>query len=385
MPGTDNGAEAENMIYTDNINRYHWEYGATGQMPGKFSDESKPDQVTPAIIAPPLHVVGSNHSYYPHDEEISEASLSGKMKILCSFGGRILQRPSDGKLRYVGGETPIISIRKNVTCVDLMKKTSAICNQLHTIKYQLPGEDLDALISVYSNEDLDYMIEEYQELERIEGSHRLRIFLVSSNEPESPSSMEGRATQTSDADYRYIVAVNGTVDPSSRKSSSGQSLTSQNSQFGNTSDYSPTLHGDYPTSPYNLENWDYSPRSSNLAGTFTKPASQYLTALRIPSKSFNQSPPISSGQHRDLNNSNLQIYVDRPCANGNQIINLFVKEKLPCDDPYYIENLNYPDALAYYKNLSYGPTFMNYQQPNEYLVETGHDNKSHNTLSRPKP
>jgi hypothetical protein len=36
-----------------------------------------------------------------------------------------------------------------------------------------------------------HMIEEYQELERIQGSHRLRIFLASSNEPDSPS----------DADY----------------------------------------------------------------------------------------------------------------------------------------------------------------------------------------
>ncbi|XP_040993868.1 LOW QUALITY PROTEIN: uncharacterized protein LOC121240468 [Juglans microcarpa x Juglans regia] len=376
VTGTEYGAEAENKTYTNNINRYHWEYGAIGQVPSNFSD--KPDQVTPAIIAPPLRVVGSNHSYYPHGPEISEASFSGKMKILCSFGGRILPRPSDGKLRYVGGETRIISIRKNVTWVDLMKKTSAICNQLHTIKYQLPGEDLDALISVCSDEDLQHMIEEYQELERIEGSHRLRIFLVSSNEPESPSSKEGKATQTRDADYQYIVAINGTVDPSSKKSSSGQSLTSQNSQFGNTSDYSPTLHRDSPTSPYNLEIRDCSPSSSNLAGMFPKPASQYLTALQIPSKSFNQSPPISPGQRRDPNNSNLQIYVDRPCADGNQIINLFVKEKLPCDNPYYIENLYYPDALAYYNNLSHRPTLMNYQQPNEYLVQTGHDNKSHN-------
>ena len=44
-----------------------------------------------------------------------------------------------------------------------MRKTSAICNQPHTIKYQLPGEGLDALISVCSDEDLHHMIEEYQE------------------------------------------------------------------------------------------------------------------------------------------------------------------------------------------------------------------------------
>ncbi|KAL4578460.1 hypothetical protein LXL04_014583 [Taraxacum kok-saghyz] len=120
-----------------------------------------------------------------------------KMKFLCSFGGKFLTRPSDGKLRYVGGETRIISIKKNLEYKELVKKTYTICKQPHVIKYQLPGEDLDALISVCSDEDFLHMIDEYQELEK--GSHRLRIFLESSNERESSSS--------SDNSYKYTVVV----------------------------------------------------------------------------------------------------------------------------------------------------------------------------------
>ncbi|KAJ0918189.1 hypothetical protein HanRHA438_Chr05g0214861 [Helianthus annuus] len=42
-------------------------------------------------------------------EESGEDSVSGrKVKFLCSYGGKILPRPSDGVLRYVGGDTRIL-------------------------------------------------------------------------------------------------------------------------------------------------------------------------------------------------------------------------------------------------------------------------------------
>lgn len=33
-----------------------------------------------------------------------------RMKLLCSYGGKILPRPSDGILKYVGGETRVIAL-----------------------------------------------------------------------------------------------------------------------------------------------------------------------------------------------------------------------------------------------------------------------------------
>ncbi|KAK7292993.1 hypothetical protein RJT34_15853 [Clitoria ternatea] len=171
---------------------------------------------------------------------LSDDSLGGKMKFLCSFGGRILPRPSDGKLRYVGGETHIISIQKDISWEKLMKKTLGICSQPHTIKYQLPGEDLDALISVSSDEDLQNMKEEYHGLERHEGSQKLRIFLVPLGESEETSSTEVNAVQKSDPDYQYVVAVNGTVDPT-MINIGGQSLTSETNQPGTSLNFAPVF------------------------------------------------------------------------------------------------------------------------------------------------
>ncbi|CAJ2659177.1 unnamed protein product [Trifolium pratense] len=135
-------------------------------------------------------------------------SLSLKMKILCSFGGRILPRPSDGKLRYVGGETRIISIRKDISWPELLQKISSIYNDTHAIKYQLPGEDLDALVSVSSDEDLRNMMEECHDLQRSRGSLKLRMFLFSINDLDESQfglgSMDG-----GDSEIQYVVAING--------------------------------------------------------------------------------------------------------------------------------------------------------------------------------
>ncbi|WOG91458.1 hypothetical protein DCAR_0310707 [Daucus carota subsp. sativus] len=193
------------------------------------------------------HKSGSPNSYqrsFGYDDSgVSDGnSFSGKMKFLCSYGGRILPRPNDGKLRYVGGETRIISIRKNVTYVELMRKTFAICNQPHTIKYQLPGEDLDALISVSSDEDLHLMIDEYHDLQR--SSQRLRIFLVTVNDSDNSCHHDKRAVQHSDADYQYVIAVNGMQDQNLHKSSSRESLTSY---WGVNLENSPTFRRDSPT------------------------------------------------------------------------------------------------------------------------------------------
>ncbi|XP_062187799.1 uncharacterized protein LOC133891104 isoform X2 [Phragmites australis] len=148
----------------------------------------------------------------------SEASDSSSMiKILCSFGGKILPRPSDGKLRYVGGETHIIRISRTVSWQELKQKTTAIYNQPHVIKYQLPGEDLDALISVSNDEDLRNMMEECGFLDSGDGSQKFRIFLVSSIDFDDMSFSLG--SMDSDSGIQYVAAINmmdgGAVDSSS--------------------------------------------------------------------------------------------------------------------------------------------------------------------------
>ena len=204
-------------------------------------------------IPPPLHKSGSPHSNNYPGSGVSGGSHLGKMKFLCSFGGKILPRPSDGKLRYVGGDTHIISIRKCITREELMKKTLGICNQPHTIKYQLPDEDLDALISVSSDEDLQNMVEEYCGLERHGGSQRLRIFLIPLCESEILSSFDGNNIQQNSPDYQYVVAVNGILDHTPRKNTSGLSLASEANKLGTNLDCIPSFNRSSPTAPAPLE------------------------------------------------------------------------------------------------------------------------------------
>ncbi|KAL9406967.1 hypothetical protein Peur_003939 [Populus x canadensis] len=289
IEATRHAAELENKAYNDDTCRCHWEYAPSAQKPSNHVDEtSNYGQVTlcPSPTSPPKCVQETPWPYQPLVTRVSESTFSGKMKFLCSFGGRILPRPNDGKLRYVGGETRIISIRKNVTWGELAKKTLAICGHPHTIKYQLPGEDLDALISVSSDEDLYHMIEEYQELERNGGTQRLRIFLVSSGEPDSPNSFEGKTSQQRNADYHYAVAVNSMLDLSSQKSSSGQSSASHQ---GTASDYK------------------------------------------------NLSPPVTplNIQYRDHKNSKGLFYVDQSFPDSNKKHGAFSEEKFPSDTTYY--------------------------------------------------
>ncbi|CAJ1797407.1 unnamed protein product [Sphenostylis stenocarpa] len=218
----------------------------------KAVEEPVGDQSGIPVVSP-FHRYKASQSNGFSGSGVFDDFLYGKMKFLCSFGGKILPRPSDGKLRYVGGETHIISILKDISWEELMKKTLGICNQPHTIKYQLPGEDLDALISVSSDEDLQNMKEEYHGLERHERSQKLRIFLVPLGESEETSSTEVSAVQQGDPDYQYVVAVNGMGDPA-RTNIGGQNLTNESSQLGTDLNFAPALLKNPNASPLEIRN-----------------------------------------------------------------------------------------------------------------------------------
>ncbi|CAN4113132.1 unnamed protein product [Withania somnifera] len=180
--------------------------------------------------------VGSNASERASDDG-GDGSVSGrKVKFLCSFGGRIIPRPSDGALRYVGGQTRIISVRRDVSFAELVRKIVDTCGQDVTIKYQLPDEDLDALVSVSCPEDLENMMDEYEKLvERAsDGSAKLRVFLFSASELES--SAVAQLGDMQDSGQRYVEAVNGISNGVSgvgltRKESGASAGSTQNSEF----------------------------------------------------------------------------------------------------------------------------------------------------------
>ncbi|XP_021730558.1 uncharacterized protein LOC110697503 [Chenopodium quinoa] len=181
---------------------------------------------------------GSSRGLHGYASSGTSDSSSTKIKVLCSFGGKILPRPSDGRLRYVGGETRIIRINKDISWQDLKQKTSAMLDCPHTIKYQLPGEDLDALVSVSSDEDLQNMMEESNVLGNGEAMKKLRLFLLTSSDlEEAHYSLSGGDV---DSEFQYVVALN-CMEMGSRKHSgmhdiAGSSANDLDSLMGHNAD-----------------------------------------------------------------------------------------------------------------------------------------------------
>ncbi|PON99049.1 PB1 domain containing protein [Trema orientale] len=83
------------------------------------------------------------------------------VKFLCSYGGKILPRYPDGKLRYLGGETRVLAVDRSISFAELLLKLAELCGASVSLRCQLPTEDLDALVSITCDEDLANLIEEY--------------------------------------------------------------------------------------------------------------------------------------------------------------------------------------------------------------------------------
>ncbi|KAJ4952212.1 hypothetical protein NE237_029044 [Protea cynaroides] len=126
-----------------------------------------------------------------------------KIKLICSFNGAFQPRLPYGKLRYVGGETRIISVDRNIGFLRLRSKISELhpLNPSFSLKYQLPesdGVDGDvSLVSVTTDEDVKCMIEEYDKLVSDGNPRRLWLFVCNKDngyvgpEPNTDSSFTG--------------------------------------------------------------------------------------------------------------------------------------------------------------------------------------------------
>lgn len=146
-----------------------------------------------------------------------------RVKFLCSFSGSILPRPQDGKLRYVGGETRIVSVPRDIGYEELMGKMKELFDMAAVLKYQQPDEDLDALVSVVNDDDVTNMMEEYDKLGSGDGFTRLRIFLFSHPDQDGGSS---HFVDVDDTERRYVDALNNLNDASDfRKQQVGESPT----------------------------------------------------------------------------------------------------------------------------------------------------------------
>ncbi|XP_064985470.1 leucine-rich repeat extensin-like protein 5 [Musa acuminata AAA Group] len=155
----------------------------------------------------------------------SAAAASSRLRVMCSYGGRIVPRPADKSLCYLGGETRMVTVDRGSSFADLSAKLSRdlLGGRPFSLKYQLPNEDLDALISVTTDEDLENMIEE---LDRISAataaptspggggsrrSRRPRLFLFPSNPESAPSSFMGSLLDESKSETWFVDALNTAI------------------------------------------------------------------------------------------------------------------------------------------------------------------------------
>ncbi|KAL6540822.1 hypothetical protein OROMI_024705 [Orobanche minor] len=144
-----------------------------------------------------------------------------RVKFLCSFLGSILPRPQDGKLRYVGGETRIVSVPRHLTYEELMSKMKELFEGVAVLKYQQPDEDLDALVSIVNDDDVTNMMEEYDKLGLGDGFTRLRMFLFEN--PDQDGSLLFVEGDERDSERRYVEALNSLNEsPDLRNPSPGE-------------------------------------------------------------------------------------------------------------------------------------------------------------------
>ncbi|KAK7857023.1 hypothetical protein CFP56_019717 [Quercus suber] len=143
-------------------------------------------------------------------------SSNYKVKFMCSYNGKIQPRPHDNQLAYVGGDTKILAVDRSIKFNAIKSKLSSICNDAELyFKYQLPGEDLDALISVTNDEDLEHMMLEYDRLFRGSAKPaRLRLFLFTVNSaPASFSTGDPKSERQWFVDALNSVQLEGSSPP----------------------------------------------------------------------------------------------------------------------------------------------------------------------------
>ncbi|MFS7927399.1 putative PB1 domain-containing protein [Helianthus anomalus] len=105
-------------------------------------------------------------------------STTTTIKFLCSYGGKILPRYPDGKLRYHGGQTRVLVVDHPISFSELLVKLGELRGTTSTLRCQLPTEELDALVFVTFDEDRVNLIEEYDhQSTRQSKSLKIRAFL----------------------------------------------------------------------------------------------------------------------------------------------------------------------------------------------------------------
>lgn len=180
----------------------------------------------PTTIPTPIHTATTttNHLNYPDSANSSPRSHhtdtwdeplppvpGAKLRLMCSYGGHIMPRPHDKSLCYVGGDTRIVVVDRHSSLSEFHSRLShtLLNGRQFSLKYQLPQEDLDSLVSITTDEDLENMIEEYDRINSTSPlkPSRLRLFLFPFR-PETAASM-GCLLDDAKSETWFVDALNG--------------------------------------------------------------------------------------------------------------------------------------------------------------------------------
>ncbi|XP_039016352.1 uncharacterized protein LOC120146943 [Hibiscus syriacus] len=166
----------------------------------------------------------------PRSEHHAPNDGHTRVRFMCSFGGKILPRPHDNQLRYVGGDTRIVAVHRSTSFASLITKLSKLSGIASvSVKYQLPNEDLDALISVTTDEDLENMMEEYERLAQNQNPRlaRLRLFLFSNGDDSRTSSISSLLDGSVNREHWFLDALNSRANGLERGRSEVSSIVSE--------------------------------------------------------------------------------------------------------------------------------------------------------------
>ncbi|MFS7986060.1 putative PB1 domain-containing protein [Helianthus anomalus] len=232
-------------------------------------------------------------------------SAPERVKFLCSHGGKILPRPADGRLKYTGGDTRVISVHRHITfhgivfrlfrtlmlckstisLLNLMKKVTSMFKGEMILKYQLMPEDFETLVTVKSDEDVRHMIDEFARHGHV-GGPRLRAFLFPAN-PIVTVNHSGSMNRHS-LEQRYINSINGIVvqPPPVRPRPVNTSYTTFSNSSACSSPRSPPET--MTTTTTNPESTTCHGRSSSLTRTRSSPSLNNQVANVSPNLSQNR-------------------------------------------------------------------------------------------------
>ncbi|XP_075645031.1 pyruvate, phosphate dikinase, chloroplastic-like [Castanea sativa] len=86
--------------------------------------------------------------------ESNNSKNTETIKFLCSYGGKILPRYTNGTLRYAGDLTRVLVVDRSISFTELMVKLGEFCGSSVNLQCQLPIGDLETLILITSGDRL---------------------------------------------------------------------------------------------------------------------------------------------------------------------------------------------------------------------------------------